>query len=186
MREKVLLLHGWGGSDYPHWQSWLAGEIAKDYGQVAFPLLDHPHFPTKNRWMKQVKKLLVEFQPDVVICHSLANSLWFHLCNEGEIDRVKRLLLVAVPRMDLSIDTIKTFFPVEAPTDLYADEVLMVSSDSDPYMSSEEANSLREALGVKMKVLQSAGHINAESGFGEWPWLKEWLDYGSKRNGDSE
>jgi len=55
VREKVLLLHGWGGSDYPHWQSWIAGEIAKDYGQVAFPLLDQPHFPTKNRWMKQVK-----------------------------------------------------------------------------------------------------------------------------------
>ena len=48
MREKTLLLHGWGGSDEPHWQAWLAGEIAKDYGMVAFPLLENPHFPTKN------------------------------------------------------------------------------------------------------------------------------------------
>lgn len=175
MREKVLFLHGWGGSDDPHWQSWLAGEVAKDYGTVAFPLLDNPHFPTKNRWMKQVKKLLKEFQPDVVICHSLANTLWFHLCNEGEIDKVKRLLLVAAPRMDLSIDTIKTFFPIEAPKDLYADEVLMVSSDNDPYMSSNEANALRDALGVEMKVLENAGHINADSGFGVWPWALEWI-----------
>lgn len=175
MREKVLLLHGWGGSDYPHWQSWLAGEIAKDYGQVAFPLLDNPHFPTKNRWMKQVKTLLKEFRPDVVICHSLANSLWFHLCNEGEIDRVKRLLLVATPQMDLSIETIKTFFPLEAPADLYADEVLMVSSDNDPYMSKEGAAALQKDLGVEMKVLESAGHINADSGFGEWPWALEWV-----------
>jgi len=30
MAKKVLLLHGWGGSDFPHWQSWLAGEIAKE------------------------------------------------------------------------------------------------------------------------------------------------------------
>jgi len=182
VREKVLLLHGWGGSDYPHWQSWIAGEIAKDYGQVAFPLLDHPHFPTKNRWMKQVKQLLKEFQPDVVICHSLANSLWFHLCSEGEIAQVKRLLLVATPKMDLSIDTIKTFFPVEAPTQLYADEVLMVTSDNDPYMSREDANALSDSLGVEMKVLENAGHINAESGYGEWPWLKEWLKH---ENGES-
>ena len=182
MREKVLLLHGWGGSDYPHWQSWIAGEIAKDYGTVAFPLLDNPHFPTKNRWMKQVKQLLKEFQPDVVICHSLANSLWFHLCNEGEIAKVKRLLLVAAPKMDLSIDTIKTFFPVEAPVKLYADEVLMVSSDNDPYMSNEEANLLSDSLGVEMKVLENAGHINAESGYGEWPWLKEWLNHGNMNN----
>ena len=175
MREKVLLLHGWGGSDYPHWQSWIAGEIAKNYGQVAFPLLDQPHFPTKNRWMKQVKALLKAFQPDVVICHSLANSLWFHLCNEGEIEQVKRLLLVAAPRMDLDIDIIKTFFPVEVPSKLYADEVLMVSSDNDPYMSSDEAMALSARLGVEMKVLKNAGHINAESGYGEWPWLLEWI-----------
>ena len=109
MREKVLFLHGWGGSDYPHWQAWTAGELAKDYGQVSFPLLDNPHFPTKNRWIKQFKELLSEFKPDTVVCHSLANTVWFHLCNEGDITRVKRLLLVAPPRLDLELDTIKTF-----------------------------------------------------------------------------
>ena len=175
MREKVLLLHGWGGSDDPHWQAWLAGEIAKDYGTVAFPLLDHPHFPSKNRWVKQVKALLEEFRPDVVICHSLANTLWFHLCNEGEIETVERLLLVAPPRLDLELDTIKSFFPVEPPKALYADEVMLVTSDNDPYMTAAEAAALQKALGVEMKVLESAGHINAESGFGEWPWVLKWV-----------
>ncbi len=175
MKEKVLLLHGWGGSDYPHWQSWLAGEIAKDYGLVAFPLLDNPHFPTKNRWIKQVKALLESFRPDVVICHSLANTLWFHLCNEGEIEAVKRLLLVAPPRLDLDLDTIKTFFPVTPPNALFADEVMLVTSDNDPYMDTTEAEALRDALGIGMKVLHNAGHINAESNFGEWSWVLEWV-----------
>ncbi len=175
MREKVLLLHGWGGSDYPHWQAWLSGEIAKDYGMVAFPLLENPHFPTKNRWMKQAKALLKAFQPDVVICHSLAGTLWFHLCSEGEIETVKRLLLVAPPRLDLELDTIKTFFPVEPPKELFAEEVMLVTSDNDPYMTKAEAAALQKALGVEMKVLESAGHINAESGFGEWPWALDWV-----------
>jgi len=30
MSKKILLLHGWGGSDMPHWQAWLAGELAKE------------------------------------------------------------------------------------------------------------------------------------------------------------
>ena len=175
MRAKTLLLHGWGGSDNPHWQAWLAGEIAKDYGIVAFPLLDNPHFPTKNRWMKQVKELMAEFEPDVVICHSLGNTLWFHLCNEGDIDPVKRLLLVAPPRLDLQLDTIKSFFPVEAPELLFAEEVLLVTSDNDPYMSVDEASALQEILDIEMKVLEDAGHINADSGYGEWPWVKEWV-----------
>lgn len=174
MRAKTLLLHGWGGSDAPHWQAWLAGEIAKDYGTVAFPLLDNPHFPTKNRWMKQVKELLIDFSPEVVICHSLANTLWFHLCHEGEITPVKRLLLVAPPRMDLELDTIKSFFPVTPPSYLFADEVRLVTSDNDPYMTQEEAIELQKAMGVEMTVLENAGHINADSGFGEWPWVKEW------------
>lgn len=175
MGEKILLLHGWGGSDNPHWQAWLAGEIAKDYGTVAFPLLDNPHFPTKNRWIKQVKALLKEFRPDTVICHSLANILWFHLCNEGEIEPVKRLLMVAPPRLDLDLDTIKTFFPVEPPKALFAKETMLVTSDNDPYMNTAEAAALQKALGVEMKMLENAGHINADSNFGEWPWVLEWV-----------
>jgi len=175
VREKTLFLHGWGGSDAPHWQAWAAGELAKDYGIVAFPLLDNPHFPTKNRWMKQFKQLLEDFQPDTVVCHSLANTVWFHLCNEGEIKPVKRLLLVAPPRLDLELDTIKTFFPVSTPTDLYADEVMLVTSKTDPYMMQDEAIALQKSLNVEMFVLEDAGHINEESGYGEWPWVLKWL-----------
>ncbi|MDD4854357.1 MAG: alpha/beta hydrolase [Sulfuricurvum sp.] len=175
MRQKTLLLHGWGGSDNPHWQAWLAGEIAKNYGTVSFPLLDNPHFPSKNRWMKQTKALLNEFQPEVVICHSLGCSLWLHLCNEGEITPVKRLLLVAPPRFTCELETLKSFFPLTAPNSLCADEAMLVTSDNDPYMSQEEALELQRVLGVEMKVINNGGHLNTDSGYGEWPWVKEWV-----------
>jgi len=172
---KVLILHGWGGSDDPHWQAWLAGEIAKNYGMVAFPLLDNPHFPSKNRWMKQVKGLLADFQPDVVICHSLGCTLWFHLCLEGQIATVKRLLLVAPPRLTCELETLKSFFPISVPEHLFANEVMLVTSDNDPYMTQEEGLELQSSLGVEMKVLKNAGHINTSSGYGEWQWVKEWV-----------
>lgn len=172
---KVLMLHGWGGSDAPHWQAWLSGEIAKNYGTVSFPLLDNPHFPSKNRWMRQVKALLSDFQPDVVVCHSLANILWFHLCHEALISPVKRLLLVAPPSLHCELETLKTFFPLDVPATLFAEEVLLVTSDNDPYMSSDEALSLQRALGIEMKVVENGGHLNTASGFGEWPWVKEWV-----------
>jgi len=173
--KKVLIVHGWGGSDAPHWQAWLAGEVAKDYGMVAFPLLDNPHFPSKNRWMKQVKALLKDMNPDVVVCHSLGCTLWLHLCNEGEIAPVERLLLVAPPRLACEIEILKTFFPIEPPENLFANEAMMVTSDNDPYMSQEEAQVVQKSLGVEMKVLEKAGHINDASGYGEWQWVKEWV-----------
>lgn len=172
---KVLILHGWGGSDFPHWQSWLAGEIAKDYGRVYFPLLDNPHFPTKNRWMEQVKEILTEFKPDIVICHSMANSLWFHLCEEGEMEPVKRLLLVSPPRNDLDLNTIKTFYPAPVPKKLFAKEVMLVTSTDDPYLTQEEAKEMQISLSVPMKVIENGGHLNADSNYGEWPWALEWV-----------
>jgi len=174
-RPKVLLLHGWGGSDYPHWQSWLAGELAKDYGQVYFPLLDNPHFPTKNRWMVQVKAILEEFQPDVVVCHSMANSLWFHLCEERSISPVKKLLLVAPPRNNLDLKQIKSFYPAPVPEKLFAKEVMLVTSTDDPYLNEDEAKQMAINLSSPMKVIKKGGHLNADSGYGEWPWVLQWV-----------
>jgi len=178
--KKILLLHGWGGSDYPHWQSWLAGELARDYGTVCFPLLDNPHFPSKNRWMRQAKELLRDFKPDEVICHSLANILWFHLCHEEEIRPVKRLYLVAPPQLDCGIDTIKSFFPVAPPKALFAEKASLIVSTNDPYMTEAEASALQASLQIPMTVLQGAGHINADSGYGEWNWMLEQVKRGAQ------
>ena len=172
--KRVLILHGWGGSDTPHWQSWLAGEIAKDYGSVSFPLLDSPHFPTKNRWMKIVKEHLAEFKPHIVICHSMANSLWFHLCEEGDIAEVEALLLVSPPRNDLDLARIKTFYPAPFVDNLFAKEALLVCSTNDPYLTIEEADTFQGKLNIPMKVIENGGHLNEESNYGEWPWVLEW------------
>ncbi|WP_234697204.1 RBBP9/YdeN family alpha/beta hydrolase [Nitrosophilus alvini] len=176
----MLILHGWGGSDYPHWQSWLASELAKDYGTLSFPLLMHPHHPNRHRWMKKVKNIMKTFSPTTVICHSLACTLWFWLCNEGEVEEVQRLLLVAPPRLDCDIEIIKSFFPVETPKRLFAKEAMMVVSTNDPYMSIQEAHELQNFLNIEMLILENAGHINTDSGYGEWPWVLEWAKEGGK------
>jgi len=173
---KLLLLHGWGGSDFPHWQSWLAGEVAKEYGCVDFlrlPDFDHPKL---DRWLEAASRELHGFAPDVVVCHSLGNTLWFHLCNAGLIEKnIKYLLLVAPPSMECQIEELATFFPVETPKNLYAENSLMIVSDNDPYMDMQEAKALQESLGVAMEVLHSAGHINADSGYGEWQWMLQYI-----------
>jgi len=171
---KTLILHGWGGSDFPHWQSELASEIAKDYGTVSFPLLDNCHFPSKNRWLKQVKKLLEEFNPDTVVCHSLANTLWFWLCQE-EMLEVERLFMVSPPSLGTEEQTIKTFFPCSIPTDIYAKEVHLIVSDNDPWVKLDEAQSMAETIGASYRIIENAGHINAESGYGKWELIEKMI-----------
>ncbi len=172
---KTLILHGWGGSDFPHWQSFLAGELSKDYGTVCFPLLKEKDAPNKDVWMAQVLEILEDFKPDIVVCHSLANILWFHLCNEKKINtQIKKLFLVAPPSLTCKLPELSTFFPVNIPNDLNAQSVTLITSTNDQYMSQDEAKSLAEVLHpVGHIVLKDGGHINAASGFGEWAEIVE-------------
>jgi len=172
VQDKVLILHGWGGSDAPHWQAELASEIAKDYGTVCFPLLDNCHFPSKNRWIKQVKKLLEAFKPDTVVCHSLANNLWMWLCEE-ELPEIDRLFMVSVPSLETKEKTIKTFFPCPLPKTLYAKEVQMIVSDDDPWVKLDEIKKLSSHFNAPLTVLEKAGHINADSGYGKWEFIEK-------------
>ncbi len=169
---KVLILHGWGGSDAPHWQAELAAEIAKNYGTVSFPLLDNCHFPSKNRWVKQVKAILQSFRPDTVVCHSLANTLWFWLCQE-EIETVQRLFMVSPPSLHTTESTIKTFFPCALPENIYAEEVHMIISDDDPWVEINEAQSIASHYHATFTTLHHAGHINADSGYGKWELIEK-------------
>lgn len=174
-QDKVLILHGWGGSDTPHWQAELAGAIAKKYGTVSFPLLDNCHFPSKNRWVKQLKEILRDFKPDTIVCHSLANTLWFWFCHEPDLEQlsqVQRLFLVSPPSLNTEVDTIKTFFPCTLPNDLHAKEIQMIVSDNDPYIEVEESQMMAEHYNIPLKIINNAGHINADSGYGKWAYIE--------------
>ncbi|SFV71309.1 hypothetical protein MNB_SV-13-62 [hydrothermal vent metagenome] len=176
--KKTLILHGWGGSDTPHWQSHLASSLVQNYGIVYFPLLDNCHFPSKNRWLKQLKEILSTFKPDTIVCHSLANNLWLWLCESGEleeieeIEEIERLFMVSIPSLDTKEKTIKTFFPCPLPKSLYAKEVYMIVSDNDPWVALEEIKSIASHFDAKLMILENAGHINADSGFGKWELIE--------------
>lgn len=171
-QDRVLILHGWGGSDIPHWQAILAAEIAQNYGTVSFPLLDNCHFPTKNKWIKQVKQILIDFNPSIVVCHSLANNLWMWLCEEDGMLEVERLFMVSLPSLQTQEKTIKTFFPCPLPKNIYAKEVHMLVSNNDPWVKVEEAKELAIHFNSRLTILNNAGHINTDSGYGKWELIE--------------
>jgi len=170
---KLLILHGWGGSDSPHWQAELAAEVAKHYGTVSFPLIQHPHFPSLNRWRREVLQHLKAFKPDTVVCHSLANTLWFHLAAEETLKPVKRLFMVAPPSRTTVIEGLDDFYPAPLPTSLYAQETHLIVSDNDPYISLDESKETAIHFDIPLTILENAGHINADSGYGKWKFIEE-------------
>ncbi len=177
MNKKVLFLHGWGGSPYPHWQAWSASELIKKNYTVSFPQFPNLEEPTLDEWMNFLEKEFNHFQPDIVVCHSLANLLWFHFVNKhSDMKPIEKLMLVAPVRKNCEIEEIQTFFPYPINEDLKAKEIIMVGSTNDKYMSSDEIMDLQMELNIGLKILEDAGHINADSGYGELSCVVDWIE----------
>ncbi|MGM0519142.1 MAG: RBBP9/YdeN family alpha/beta hydrolase [Campylobacterota bacterium] len=174
MNKKVLILHGLGGSDYPHWQTMLAADLIKQNATVSFPALPKRDNPSLSEWIKCLKKEIEHFNPDIVICHSLANILWFHTCEQLDIE-LEKLMLVAPVSKNREVEAAKSFYPYTPPKNLKARDVIIIASTNDPYMSEQEAMSLKEELQVEIKIMKDAGHINSSSGFGSHDFALEWL-----------
>ncbi len=175
MSKKVLILHGWGGSDYPHWQAWVATKLIEKNYTVSFPALPNKDMPVFDEWLDFVYKEINHFKPDMVICHSLANIVWFHLVEKYNIKQIDKLMLVAPTRNNLDIAEVKSFFPYPIPKDLRAKEQIMVCSDNDIYINIQEAIDLSQKLNIGLKILEDAGHINTDSGYGELSCAVEWI-----------
>ncbi|MDX4036639.1 RBBP9/YdeN family alpha/beta hydrolase [Aliarcobacter skirrowii] len=173
MSKKVLILHGLSGSDFPHWQAHLASDLIKESYIVSFPELPNKNSPSLNEWKNFLKEEINHFKPDIVVCHSLANILWFHTCDELDI-KLDKLMLVA-PVRNKPLEEAKSFFPYPIAKELKAKEIIIAASTNDPYMSLEEAIELQSKLNVGMKIMEDAGHINPSSGFGKLDCALDWI-----------
>ena len=177
IKKRVLILHGWGGSSYPHWQAHLQQDLQKsDLYDVSFPILPQKDEPDLNSWLIALDFQIQTFKPEIVVCHSLANILWFHYINAGKMKyNLEKLMLVSPVSPSCKIEELKTFFPYAVPNDLKSDISIMASSDNDPYITIDEVYQLSNLLGIGTKILEGAGHINTDSGYGKLSCAYDWI-----------
>src|SRR5216683_239736 len=84
--------------------------------------------------------------------------------------RVKGALLVAPADVDSPAhtpDAVRGFSPI--PLARFAFPSIVVASSDDPFSPLARAELFARSWGSCFVVLERAGHINADAGFGEWP-----------------
>ena len=172
---KVLLIHGWQGSPELHWQAWLKNCLDQDNIPCAFPQLSDDMRPIKEVWLKETLDAFNRINANTVITHSLGAIVWFHLCAQEKVVPIERLVIVAPPRDLSDIDVLSNFFPCEIPDNLYCKDITLVTSSDDIYMNQQESKVLAHRLKAKHIVLDKAGHINADSNYGKWPFILDWV-----------
>ena len=164
--QNVLLLPGWQNSGPDHWQSlW-----EKQYG---YRRVDQHDWMTPRRgdWMAQLEEnILAADEAVVLVAHSLGcilTAAW--ASHSRNTHRVKAALLVAPG--DAERDELRSILPSWAPVPMnrLPFPSQLVGSRDDPYCSFERVQAMAEAWGSSFIDLGNAGHVNAESGLGDWP-----------------
>jgi len=163
---RVLLLPGWLDSGPTHWQSrW---EHLHGWRRVE---QSDWLWPKRGDWMARLEEVLLESPaPALLVAHSLGCHLvaaW--AAHSGHTARVLGALLVAPP--DLERDdmppNLRPWRPLlRRPLPFAA---IAVTSDDDPYSAPDASARLLREWGARQVGIGAAGHINGESGLGDWP-----------------
>jgi uncharacterized protein len=164
MNTTALILPGIGNSGPDHWQSlWEAANPS--FVRVQQRDWDSP---VCEEWLEVLEKTVARFGVGaVLIAHSLACLLVAHWAVRTHL-KVKGALLVAPPNPD------GPDFPIEAtgfsplPIKPFTFPSIVVASSNDPYGNLEFAKSCALAWGSRFVGAGAVGHINSNSGLGEW------------------
>jgi uncharacterized protein len=172
---RFLLLHGWQNRrPAGHWQFWLAERLRSRGEQVLYPQLPRPDEPQLAEWRELLTAELLQLGGGerIVIRHSLSCLLWAHAAPPlGDAAQVDRLLWVAPPGPSAFVDAVATFTPHDLDAEAIATTApvrRLVCGDDDPYCP-EGAQRVYGPLGFPATVLEGAGHLDPENGFGPWP-----------------
>ena len=168
----VLVLPGWQNSGPQHWQSrW---ELLHGYRRVE----QHDWMrPLRGDWITRLEEVVLEHRagdPDhrgiVLVAHSLGCQLaaaWA-ACSRHH-DRIRGALLVAPG--DPQREALRGVLASWSPPVLQALPFpsLLLASQDDPYCSFARAREFAAAWNSEFIDYGLRGHINAESGLGDWP-----------------
>ena len=163
---RFLLLPGWQDSGPTHWQSrW---QQTRAFHRVQ---QDDWWWPRRGDWMARLEdELLDDNRRAVLVAHSLGCHLVAAWAGHSQhIARVRAALLVAPPDLlrDGTPPQLHNWLPTaNRPLPFVSTAVL---SDDDPFCSLSRGQQIAQAWGSKVVTLCAAGHINGDSGLGDWP-----------------
>lgn len=175
----ILTVPGLQNSGADHWQS-LWEQERRDCRRVELGMWDRPH---RNTWVNQLNLAIHRAdRPVVLVAHSLgclAVAWWAKYERPAAAEQggpVIGALLVAPPEVD--------FFPLDerlsqfspTPAEPLPFRSILVGSRNDPYIGIRTARQLAKTWGSAFADAGEAGHINAESGVGDWAFGKVLLD----------
>jgi uncharacterized protein len=172
---RVLLLPGWLDSGPDHWQSrWEARHGDRRVEQNDWL------WPKRGDWMARLEEVVLDEAggaPVLLAAHSLGCHLvsaW--AAHSRHVHRVHGALLVAPP--DIERDDMPPNLHPWRPVlrQRLPFPAIAVTSRDDPFAGTDRSAALVRDWGAAQVEIGAAGHINGDSGLGDWPAGRALLD----------
>lgn len=158
----VIIVPGWRNSGPGHWQSLWADRLPHTVRVEQ----DDWVSPLRHAWVARLSETIEQVPGRViVVAHSLGCIATAHL-PPAVARRIGGALLVA-PADPERRGVLSDFAPV--PYQKLPYRSMVVASSNDPFCPVRLAGAYARAWGSEFVRLNDAGHINIDSGHGEWP-----------------
>ncbi|SDG87295.1 hypothetical protein SAMN05421827_11269 [Pedobacter terrae] len=161
-----FIIPGLGNSGPDHWQTHFekSGDHFIRINQLEWDK------PASKDWIEMIEQNLFGYDlADVILIgHSLGCTAIANWAKEYQ-KKIKGALLVAPSDLEAPHYTFETIGFDQVPLDKINFKSIVVASSNDEWVTLERARFFAENWGSEFINIGNAGHINAASGFGEWP-----------------
>jgi uncharacterized protein len=165
---RVVTVPGLHGSEGAHWQTWLERQYPRS---LRVEQLDWDA-PQLDVWSAKVAETIGYAQgPVILAAHSFGCLAAARALQTGAAGNAVVGVLFVAPASPAKFRFAGEFEAgkIDVPS-------VLVASQTDPWISFQEALRLASQLGSALVNLGDAGHINTAAGFGPWPRAKYFID----------
>ena len=127
--------------------------------------------PLRGDWIARLEDVLLQgSEPAILVAHSLGCLLVAAWAAHSRNANLVRAALLVAPG-DANCDDLRPVLATWSPIPLHGLPFasILVGSRNDPYCTSARARHFAKAWGSDYIDAGQLGHINAESGLGDWP-----------------
>ncbi len=172
----ILIIPGLNNSGPEHWQT----KWADKRNDVIRVQLGGWENPRRAAWVTNLG-IAIQQQPGpkILVAHSLgcmAVAWWVMHEPNAAYSGIVGAMLVAPPNVDCVPKGSKLADFAPAPKVTMPFNTLLVGSENDPYCNRQHAEKLSRRWGARFVNAGFFGHINADSGVGDWPYGLSLLD----------
>ena len=164
---RLLIVPGLNNSGPAHWQTWLERSVPP----AVRVQQHHWRRPELERWSARIDSTLDRAGPGpwVAVAHSFGVLALVHHLARRPDSPIAAVLLVA------PADPARFGLAEAMPAGALPRPATLLASQTDPWLSAQEARRWAARWHCPLVDLGAAGHINAESGFGPLPFARQWV-----------